>query len=154
MTADNKKAIKDVASGLLEEGKTIRVEASGYSMYPAIKPGNIIYIEAISEPEKFEVGDILAWQRESDMVVHRLVHRYRHDDACYYITRGDSAISSDKPVSLDDVAGKVVLIENRKGSAQPVAVSLIRENRYRINNRKVWLIVRVKAVLRKLINRK
>jgi signal peptidase I len=150
MTAENKKAIKDVASGLLGEGKTIRIEASGYSMYPSIRPGNIIHIKAISEPEKVDVGDIIAWQREKDMVVHRLVHRYRHDDDCHYITRGDSAISSDKPVSFNDVAGKVVLIENRKGSKVPLAVTLIRESRYRINNKKVWLVVRIRAVLRKM----
>ena len=119
-------------------------------MYPAIRPGNIIHIRAISEPEKVDVGDIIAWKRESDIVVHRLVHRYRHEDACHYITRGDSAISSDKPVSFDDVAGKVVLIENRKGSKVPVAVNLIRESRYRINNKKVWLVVRVRAVLRRM----
>jgi len=146
----DKKIYKDLASGLLEEGKTVRIEASGYSMYPAIKPGNQIYIKAVKDRDDICPGDIIAWQREDDMVVHRLIHRYRDEEEYCFLTRGDSGRLSDRPVLFEDIVGVVVEIEGRSGKRKPVRKALIREGRYRMNSRRVWLLVRWKAVLRRV----
>ena len=37
--------LKEIGFSLLAEGKTIRVKAEGFSMYPSIKPGSVIFIE-------------------------------------------------------------------------------------------------------------
>ena len=46
-TQDKKLMIKNTGLTLLSEGKTIRIKAHGYSMYPCIKPGSLVLIEPI-----------------------------------------------------------------------------------------------------------
>ena len=41
--------LKEIGFMLLAEGKTLKVKAEGYSMYPSIKPGSVIYIEPFGE---------------------------------------------------------------------------------------------------------
>ncbi len=152
MTVDksDKKALKDLASGLLGEGRLVRIKAGGNSMYPAIKADSILHLVAVKSPDEIVVGDIIAWGREDDMVVHRVIHRYIHDNKCFFITRGDSGLSSDRPVAYDDIAGKVVLVETGKGKKKPERKALIRERRYRVNSRRVWVMAKFRALFRKL----
>lgn len=146
----DKKALKDLASGLLGEGKGVRVKAGGTSMYPEIKAGSILHIGALKDPDDIAVGDIIAWEREDDMVVHRVIHKYRHDEKTLFITRGDSALTSDSPVAFDDIAGKVVLIETTRGKTKPVRKAFIRERRYRLNRRRVWVRTKWNALFKKI----
>ena len=57
---------------LLSEGKTIRIKAHGYSMYPCIKPGSLILIEPINVKGLPVPGEIIAIKRENGLIVHRL----------------------------------------------------------------------------------
>ena len=43
--------LKDIGFMLLAEGKTIRVRAEGYSMYPSIKSGSVIFIKPLEKGE-------------------------------------------------------------------------------------------------------
>lgn len=146
----DKKALKDLASGLLAEGKMVRMRAAGSSMYPSIRAGSILHIKSLKEPDELLIGDIIAWEREDDMVVHRVTHKYRTDDQWFFITRGDSTLSSDRPVAFEDIAGKVVLVETSKGKKEPVRKTLIRERSYRFNSRRVWVLNKINAVRRRL----
>ncbi len=129
---DQKKVLLSIADELLSKGTSIRIEASGYSMYPAIRPGNTIIIKPVPEDE-LKCGAIIAWKREKDMVVHRLVLAYESDDKKYYITRGDSCRSSDKPVTHDMIAGRVEVIYKGHRLLQPDVIHPISERRYRMN---------------------
>lgn len=112
---NNHTIIKEISFTLLAEGKSIKIRADGYSMYPTIKPGSIIYIEALS-PDLFPgPGEIVAWKRESGFVVHRLVRIIKKDTHTIFFTRGDSCTREDQPVAVDQIAGRVVCVENRKG---------------------------------------
>lgn len=129
---ENRKVLRDLADELLDKGTSIRIEASGYSMYPAISPGNTIIIKPVPE-EQLKCGMIIAWKREKDMVVHRLVLAYESDDKKYYITRGDSCRSYDKPVSGDMIAGRVEAIYKGHRLLRPEILHPISERRYRLN---------------------
>ncbi len=144
MDKDKKKILKEFTTGLLEEGSEVRIIASGYSMYPAISPGNPIILEPVNDRAALKPGDIIAWERDSDMVVHRLVHIYESDGELYYITRGDSTLTSDNPVSFNLIAGRVVFIEKCGKRRTPASLVFIPEWRYRLNK----LIVRIKGVIR------
>ena len=134
MTAeeDQRKVLRDLADELLDKGTSIRITASGYSMYPAIKPGNTIIIKPVPR-EELKCGMIIAWKRKKDLVVHRLVLAYESEGNKYYITRGDSCRSSDKPVSLDMIAGRVEAIYKGHRLLRPVKIHPIPERRYRLN---------------------
>ncbi|MEA1887928.1 MAG: signal peptidase I [Bacteroidota bacterium] len=143
---DQRKVLRGLADELLDKGTSIRITASGYSMYPAIKPGNTIIIKSVPFDE-LKCGMIIAWKREKDMVVHRLVLAYESDEKKFYITRGDSCRSSDKPVTEDMIAGRVEAIYKGQRLLRPVMIHPIAEKRYRMNRMKTVLL----GYLRKLL---
>lgn len=136
---DQRKVLRDLADELLDKGTSLRVEASGYSMYPAISPGNIIIIKPVPR-EELKCGMIIAWKRENDMVVHRLVLAYESDGERYFITRGDSCRSSDKPVSGDMIAGRVEAIYKGHNLIRPIKIHPIPERQYKLNRFRTVLI--------------
>jgi signal peptidase I len=130
--SDERKVLRDLADELLDKGTSIRITASGYSMFPAIRPGNTIIIKPV-QPDELKCGMIIAWKREKDLVVHRLVLAYESDDTKYYITRGDSSRFSDKPVTRDMIAGRVEAIYKGHRLLRPAKIHPISERRYRLN---------------------
>jgi signal peptidase I len=103
--------VKDISLTLLSEGKTIRIKAHGYSMYPCIKPGSTLLIEPI-KPNGLPVpGEIIAVKRENGLVVHRLTKIINHDGISKYQARGDSNAYADKPVTLSMIVGRIVRAE-------------------------------------------
>ena len=143
---DQRKVLRGLADELLDKGTSIRISASGYSMYPAIKPGNTIIIRQVPI-DKLKCGMIIAWKRENDLVVHRLVLAYESDEKKYYITRGDSCRSSDKPVTPDMIAGRVEAIYKGHRLLRPQKIHPIPERRYRLNRLKTVAL----SYLKKLI---
>lgn len=141
--------LKEVGFSLLAEGKTIRVRAEGFSMYPSVKPGSVIFIEPLKkEPEPVH-GEIIAWKKEAGFVVHRIVRIFDKDNHRYYVTRGDNSIAEDEPVLSDEVAGKVVRVENAAGKAVKQDVLLDKNPNYRLNRflvRIISQIYRIKKV--------
>jgi signal peptidase I len=104
----NQNIIKNVGLTLLSEGKTIRIKAHGYSMYPCIKPGSLILIEPINLKGFPVPGEIIAIRRESGLIVHRLVRTVNKNGVTFYIARGDSNAYADNPVGIDKIAGRIV----------------------------------------------
>ncbi len=129
---ENRKVLRDLADELLSKGTSVRLKASGYSMYPVVRPGNTVIIKPV-EPEKLQCGMIVAWKREKDMVVHRLILAYESGGKKYFITRGDSCRSSDKPVTVDMIAGRVETIYRGHKFFRPSMIHPIPERKYRMN---------------------
>ena len=111
--------LKEVGFKLLAEGRTIKIRAEGFSMYPAIKPGSVIFIEPFEKGSEPVPGQTIAWKKNSGFVVHRLVRSYNEGNNRYVITRGDSSPAEDDPVSAGQVAGRVVRIEDPEGKIIP-----------------------------------
>lgn len=108
----NKQAIvKDISLYLLSEGKTIRIKAHGYSMYPCIKPGSLLLIEPIHLKKAPVPGEIIAIKRENGMVVHRLSKIVIINGIRYYIARGDSNSQPDNPVKITEIVGRIIRAE-------------------------------------------
>jgi signal peptidase I len=140
------KIIKEISFSLLAEGKTIKIRADGYSMFPTIKPGSIIYIEPICMGEFPVPGEIVAWKRKSGLVVHRLIRIINEGNQMYFVTRGDSCAREDQPILAGYITGRVIKTEDKNGN--------ILENRgfktnphYRINRLRV-IVIHLKKILR------
>jgi signal peptidase I len=142
--------LKEIGFSLLAEGKTIRVKAEGLSMYPNIKPGSVIFIEPFKEGTEPSPGEIIAWKRDSGFVVHRLIKIYIHKHQKYFVTRGDSIMAEDEPVVFDDIAGKVVKVENPQGKAVRADSFLNKKPNYSFNRFLVRIISQFYRVKRKL----
>jgi len=107
----NQNIVKDIGLTLLSEGKTIRIKAHGYSMYPCIKPGSMILIEPLKAKGLPVAGEIVAIRRENGLIVHRISRIIIKNGVTTYIARGDSNAYADDPVKIDKIAGRIVRAE-------------------------------------------
>jgi signal peptidase I len=141
-----------VANDLLKEGKQIKIEARGYSMYPTIKQGNTVYIEAYSKLEEVLVGDVIAWKKGSNIILHRVINIYGSGNNTFFETRGDGSLNTDPPLTYDKILGKAVLVETGKRSWSLVSGTLLPEWKYWLNKRMVWLKLKFNKLIKMLKN--
>jgi signal peptidase I len=134
----NKEIVKNISLTLLSEGKTIRIKAHGYSMYPAIKPGSLILIEPINIKGPPKPGEIIAMRRESGLIVHRLVRIVEKNGMKYYVARGDSNAYSDNPVSISSIAGRIT-------GSETTGENTVRAD-IRINTKPAYFVNRTMAI--------
>ena len=130
--------VKDISLTLLSEGKTVRIKAHGYSMYPCIKPGSLLLIEPIQLKGAPVAGEIIAIRRENGLVVHRLTKIIIKNGVVSFIARGDSNAYSDYPVTIDKIAGRIIRAETT--GENPVLADI------RINVRPNYFFNRVRVI--------
>jgi len=133
----NHKIIKDVGLTLLSEGKTIRIKAHGYSMYPCIKPGSLILIEPVHGKGMPVPGEIIAIKRENGLIVHRLTKIIIRNGIKTFIARGDSNAYPDDPVSSDKIAGRIVGAEATGENSIPADIRINTKPNYIYNRLRV-----------------
>lgn len=138
--------LREISFSLLSEGRSIRLRADGYSMYPSIKPGSVINVEPYLSGSEPALGDIVAWGGEPGMVVHRIVSIERDNNNMYYVTRGDSTLTEDPPVNPAQIAGKVVRVEYR-GKEKKIKNSKPCSLSYSLNRLRIWIILKIKRLL-------
>lgn len=135
---NNRRIAKDISQTLLSEGKTIRIKAHGYSMYPCIKPGSIILIEPIAVRGMPVPGEIIAIKRENGLIVHRLTRIVVKNGITAFIARGDSNAYADNPVNYERIAGRVVGAETTGENPVPADI--------RINTRPNYFYYRLRVI--------
>ena len=140
--------LKEVGFSLLAEGRTIKVRADGFSMYPGIKPRSVIFIEPIQDFSDLSPGDIIAWKRDSGFVVHRLVRIFREEEETFVVTRGDSSLYEDDPVTADLIAGKVVKVEDPRGRPVSMERILNKKPNYCLNRFLLRIILQISRIKR------
>jgi signal peptidase I len=134
----NHRMVKNFGLTLLSEGKSIRIKAHGYSMYPCIKPGSLILIEPINLKGPPVPGEIIAVRRESGLVVHRLTRIVIKNGVTSFIARGDSNAYADNPVTIDKIAGRIVRAETAGENPDPADI--------RKNSRPNYIINRIRVI--------
>lgn len=141
----NKSTVKDLALTLLSEGKTIRIKAHGYSMYPCIKPGSLLLIEPINLKGFPRQGEIVAIRRENGLIVHRISQILRKNNITFYIARGDSNAFSDNPVKIDKIAGRIIRAETTGENSVIADIRINIKPNYFFNRlRVIWLMINLK----------
>ncbi|MGD0753594.1 MAG: signal peptidase I [Bacteroidales bacterium] len=134
---NNHAVVKDISLTLLTEGKTIRIKAHGYSMYPSIKPGSLILIEPLNIKGMPRPGEIIAIRRESGLIVHRLSKIINKNGIAFYIARGDSNAYADNPVRIDKIAGRIVRAESTGENPVPADIRINTKPNYFVNRIRV-----------------
>lgn len=135
---NNHTILKDIGLTLLAEGKTIRIKAHGYSMFPCIKPGSLILIEPLNIKGLPHPGEIIAIKRENGLIVHRLSRIINKNGITCYIARGDSNAYADNLVKIDKIAGRIVRAESTGENPVPADI--------RINTRPKYFINRIRVI--------
>jgi signal peptidase I len=134
---DNLTNIKDFMLALLSEGKSIRIKAHGYSMYPCIRPGSLMVIEPLKSGGLPVPGEIIAIRTENGFIIHRLYRIIKTDGIEHYITRGDSNTFADDPVTIKNIAGRIT------GTVTPDEDPVDTE----INTRPHYILNRIRVII-------
>jgi len=130
--------VRDTGIALLSEGKSIRIKAHGYSMYPCIRPGSVLLIEPLGSRGMPVPGEIIAIETDSGMIVHRLTKYITVNKKEMFIARGDSNTFSDQPQPLRKIAGRVTSADT---SAENKVAAVIG-----INTRPAYLVNRLRVI--------
>lgn len=96
---------------LLEEGKSVRFQAKGWSMHPFIRNGDFITVSPI-ENSSIKVGDVVFYSTAGNrFIVHRVINKYAKDGSLTMLIKGDACFGPPESVNSQNVLGKVVAIE-------------------------------------------
>jgi signal peptidase I len=98
----------ELASEVLRSSGKLRLRVTGWSMLPAVWPGDTLTIER-AENGAVSEGDIVLCARDHRFLAHRVVGK--NEIASAILTRGDAMLQPDPPVPNDDLLGIVTMIE-------------------------------------------
>jgi hypothetical protein len=87
---------------LLQRGNTVRFQARGGSMSPAIRDGEIVHVTPVIISQ-LRHGQILLIKTDHGFRVHRLM--VADPDKNVFITRGDCGLQDDPPVRREAILG-------------------------------------------------
>lgn len=81
------------------------IKKEDFSEFPLINGFNIgdIMVLKGKEPENIKVGDVIVfWSSKRDPIIHRVVKKWKVDDAYYFETKGDNNPGTLKTPSVDE----------------------------------------------------
>lgn len=85
----------------LVAGHPVQFRVSGKSMYPTLRPGDTVQIEAKCRDSA--VGEVVVYLREERLIIHRFLGNGRY--------RGDGCLTVDAAVNAADMIGIVRQVE-------------------------------------------
>lgn len=87
-------------------GRSVHLQSNGGSMFPAILPKTVLCIE-VKAFSALEIGEIVVFQRNTHMVVHRVIGIKDNSDERIIYTQGDSNWYRDEPITEKNYVGYV-----------------------------------------------
>ena len=112
--ADFAAAKCELACEVLRSFGALRFSATGWSMLPAIFPGDTLMVERVSA-DQVEVGEVVLVGRNGRLCAHRVISREEDCGKPHWTTQGDSMPMPDPPVKQNEVLGRVnYVIRNGK----------------------------------------
>jgi signal peptidase len=131
---------------------SLRLRVTGWSMLPAIWPGDILELERVKSDELAK-GEIILFHRDRRLFAHRVLK----SSGSAMLTRGDALPYTDPLVAEDELLGRVAAIvrngkcfqpRKRTSVSQRAIASLVRSSDFAAR-----VIVRIHRLLqRKAIN--
>jgi hypothetical protein len=112
----------ELASEVLRSFGTLRFAATGWSMLPAVWPGDTLVVERIHQ-DQVRIGEVVLVKRQGGLRAHRVVAKIADPENPQWITQGDALAKPDLPVSADELLGRVSYLI-RAGKLVPVPAEL------------------------------
>lgn len=140
--------LRESCAALLSTGQCVRFRATGLSMEPTIRDGDLLTVEP-ADPGAVRRGEILLYRAAQGVIAHRLVRCEPAGGQPRLVLRGDAAGTCDPPVGDGEVLGRVVAVQRRGRSWGLTSPCTVRWQRVRAAATRV-----VRAALRRLRPRK
>jgi signal peptidase I len=120
---DSATALKcDLAAEVLRSFGALRFAATGWSMLPAVWPGDTLVVERVCG-DQVRAGDIVLFGRQGRLCAHRVVATAGGGETRQWITQGDGMPVPDPPVAESELLGRVAYLI-RAGRLLPAPAKL------------------------------
>ena len=96
--------------GLLEIGRESQIVTQGTSMEPFLKAGDLVQVETVS-PSQLRVGDLIAFQQEGALIVHRFAGWVNRSGTRFLFQKGDN-LRGHGLLQPEALVGRVVSVEH------------------------------------------
>ena len=113
----------DLFQDILESGFYIRVKATGRSMWPIVKWGDIVILKKV-KISSLKIGDLILFKTsQGNPILHRIVLILK--TKTLFRTKGDALMVFDAPIEKGFVMGRVEKIEqiSSKGSIRSITIT-------------------------------
>ena len=107
--------LREACAALLRGGQLVRFRATGLSMDPTIRDGDLLTVEPV-DLGAVRPGEILLYRTARGVIAHRLVRCEAGETQLLYVLRGDASGTCDPPVGYGDVLGRVTSLRRRRRS--------------------------------------
>jgi signal peptidase I len=110
MNSNEHRLIRIIKLGLASD-KYVRMPVYGDCMNPIIKSGDFATIKAATF-DKLKCGDVVVFNVLDRIKIHRFL---KHSEICrskFIITKGDRCRFPDPMIPIEDLLGKVILVDN------------------------------------------
>lgn len=142
--SDETHALKcELVGEVLRSSGKLRLRVTGWSMLPAVMPGDTLVIDHIHRDGVTE-GDIVLFGRDRRLFAHRVVTKGGQPEDSPVVTRGDAMPAADSPLAKDELLGKVSVIV-RNGRCIAPSRSL------RLSERAVAALVRSSEIAARVV---
>ena len=91
----------------IKNGHAVQTLASGYSMFPFLRKGDLLTVEPVSM-DKIKRGDVVVFESEEKWIAHRVISISNFLNTIELTLRGDTRLHKDPIVHLENYVGKVV----------------------------------------------
>lgn len=98
-----------LAEKVLRSFGSLRLQVTGFSMLPAVWPGDLLLIRR-QQIGEIRPGDIVLFACDGRLVAHRVVFRTSDHEMTRLITRGDALPTQDSAITAAELLGKVSFI--------------------------------------------
>ena len=103
-----------VVESLLAAGCSVRFRASGGSMHPTIRAGDVLVLAPI-DPTELRKGAVVLARQSGRLVAHRIADITNSDAGPRVLLRGDALSACAPTVPADAILARVVAIERAGG---------------------------------------
>jgi len=121
--SDARNALKcELATEVLRSFGSLRFAATGWSMLPTVWPGDTLVVDRVGQ-DQVRIGDVVLVGREGSLRAHRIIGTDGDPDNPQWITKGDALPKPDRPVTGNELLGRVTYLI-REGKLIPLPAEL------------------------------
>lgn len=102
----------------IKNGHAVQTLASGYSMFPFLRKGDLLTVEPVSM-DKIKRGDVVVFENEDRWIAHRVIKIRSNTEGLEFLLRGDTCIAFDPVVNKENYIG-FIQVFSRKNSVKNV----------------------------------
>jgi signal peptidase I len=102
----------------ISKGHSVKTVASGYSMYPFLRAGDILTVDPVPM-NQIKRGDIVVFEMEEKWIAHRVVKIRNSAKGLEFLLRGDTCMAFDPIVDTENYLG-IIRDFTRKNSKKNI----------------------------------